>query len=159
MVGDPRDRTAYSLAIAGLGLTLVAALIGICWLSAQNGDPSSTITSHHCVLHAPIVCGSQVFSIAAAKPPQPPAGLWVALAALGGVLVGALIPLPLTDFPSPSGRKSGARAWPLLAIFVLGAFVVGLVSPAHDDFKAPFFWCAVGGVLLGLLIPSPARGD
>jgi hypothetical protein len=159
MVGDPRDKTAYSVAIASLGFTLVVALIGLCWLSAQSGDPSSTTTSHHCVLHGPILCGSQVVSTAAVKPPQPPDGLWIALAALGGVLVGALIPLPLTVFLSPSERKSGIRAWCLLVAFVFGAFIVGLVGAALDDLEAPFFWCAVGGVLLGLLIPSPARRD
>jgi MFS family permease len=159
MVGGPRDKTAYGIAIASLGFALVAALIGICWLSAQNGDPSSTITTHHCVLHAPILCGSKVVSTAAVKPPQPPDGLWIALAALGGVLVGALIPLPLAAFPSPSEWRSGNRAWGLFVAFAFGAFIVGLVVAAHDDLKEPFVWCAIGGVLLGLLIPSPARGD
>lgn len=159
MVGDPRDRTAYSLAIASLGFALVTVLIGLCWLSAQDGDPSSTITTHRCVLRGQIHCGSKVVSTAAVKPPQAPDGLWIALAALGGVLVGVLIPLPLATLSQPGERKSGDSTRGLLAAFASGAFIVGLAIAAHDDFKPPFVWCAIGGVLLGLLIPSPARGD
>jgi hypothetical protein len=159
MVGDPRDRTAYGLAIASLGFALVAALIGICWISALEGDPSTTTTTRHCVLHRPIHCESKVFAAAAIKPPLPPDGLWVALAALGGVIVGVLIPLPLAA-PSLPGR-SGPESTDLrpLVSFAFGGFIVAVAVVAHDSLKEPFVWCAIGGIFLGLLIPSPARGD
>jgi hypothetical protein len=159
MVGDPRDRTAYGLAIASLGFALVAALIGICWISALEGDPSTTTTTRHCVLHKPIKCESKVSASAAIKPPLPPDGLWIALAALGGVLVGVLIPLPLATLTLPGRSKLGSTERSLFAAFALGGFIVAAAIVAQDSLKEPFIWCAIGGVLLGLLIPSPARGD
>lgn len=159
MVGDPRDRTAYGLAIASLGFALVAVLIGICWISALEGDPSTTTTTRHCVLHKPIQCESKVSAAAAIKPPLPPDGLWVALAALGGVLVGVLIPLPLATPSLPGRLKLGSPEWILLAAFALGGLAAAVAIAAQDSLKEPFIWCAIGGIFLGLLIPSPARGD
>jgi hypothetical protein len=159
MVGDPRDRTAYGLAIASLGLALVAALIGICWISALEGDPPTTTTTRHCVLHKPIKCESKVSAATAIKPPLPPDGLWIALAALGGVLVGVLIPLPLATPLLPGRSKLGGTEWSLFAAFALGGFIVAAAIVAQDSLKEPFAWCAIGGVFLGLLVPSPARGD
>jgi hypothetical protein len=109
------------------------------------------------VLHTPILCESKSVSTDAVKAPPPPDGLWVTLAAFGGILVGILIPLPLAPFLSPARRK-GNRDWRLLVALAFGAFI-SLVVAAHDDLEEPFVWCALGGVLLGLLIPSPARGD
>lgn len=36
MLDDPRDRTAYRTAITMLGLALIVAIAGVCWVAAQH---------------------------------------------------------------------------------------------------------------------------
>jgi hypothetical protein len=157
MVGDPRDKTAYSIAIASLGLALLLLIGGICWIAAQPGEPAQVIV-HRCALAVPIHCRPEVVVNAATDPPGIPDGLGVALAALGGILVGALIPFPPLGTP-PKEWMPELRAWALVLAVVCVVLVALTAVIAQNVSNQSLAWCATGGVLLGLLIPSPARAD
>lgn len=161
MVGDPRDRTAYAIAFAALGLALAVLIAGICWLAVQHGA-GTDVLSQQCALHPLEHCRPEVSIHLDTDTPYIPGGLWIALAALGGILVGGLIPSPL--WTSKNDPWAIDRAWRLLTTLVLVIMVVVCVlwfTGAFDDVSLP--GCAVlattGGVLLGLPIPSPGRGD
>jgi hypothetical protein len=157
MAGDPRDRTAYGLAIVSLGLALAALILGVCWISGESGDPVE-VAIHHCGLHAESDCEPVTVLRAAQDPPGVPDELWVALALLGGVFVGVLIPFPPTVLRRERWR-SDARVEDV-AVAVVWLALIGLaIVLAHSALKDSIGWCAIGGVLLGLLVPSPARGD
>lgn len=65
MIDDPRDRTAYRIAITMLGLALIVTIAGVCWVAAE----------HKCLRNIPTE-------------------IWFLPAGIGGVFVGMLIPLP-----------------------------------------------------------------
>lgn len=65
MIDDPRDRTAYRIAITMLGLALIVAIAGVCWVAAE----------HKCLRNIP-------------------SEIWFLPAGFGGVFVGLLTPLP-----------------------------------------------------------------
>lgn len=160
MVGDPRDRTAYRIAIASLGITLALLLLCICWIVTQQSISTDALT-HRCTLEA-TDCQPALYLTKAEHTPGVPWGLWAALVTLGGLFVGALIPLPLPVLP-PRLRwpenKGDQFSWDglflvaALLAFFLGALFIGLGS------EGSLRWLALGGLLLGLLIPSPAQGD
>lgn len=162
MVGDPRDRTAYAIALAGLGLALTVLIAGICWLAVQHGA-GTEVLSKGCALHPLADCRPEVSIQHEADTPYIPGGLWIALAFLGGALVGALIPSrPL----SPGLRSSvTGRPWLDLAIgalcsVLLVAGAVALPADSRDALLAIVaLAAAVLGLFLGVLIPSPARGE
>lgn len=162
MVGDPRDRTAYAIAIAALGLALAVLIAGICWLAVQHGA-GTDILSQGCALHPLADCRPEVSIHHDTETPYIPGGLWVALAALGGTLVGALIPsrpllprLPLSVTRQP---------WLALAIGVICSMllVAGAVALPGESkgvlLAIDTLAAAAAGLLLGLLIPSPGRGE
>jgi drug/metabolite transporter (DMT)-like permease len=132
--GDPRDRTAYGIAIASLGLALAVVLVGICWIAIEE---KST-----------------------------PGGMWITAAALGGILVGVLLPFSLRLKPTASPEPNcGIGRWPWAAAFGL-VFVGCLCVTAlifgrthHNSLALYAIASALGGVLIGLPIPSPARGE
>jgi hypothetical protein len=150
VIGDPRDKSGYGVSLATLGLALGLLIAGICWVvvTQQHTDSTHTTleicrTADHCV-----VSKAEVLS----QPSTVPDGLWIALAALGGILVGTLIPL------SPLTRRSDRRAptcnWPVYALLVLAAVIVVLVvNPVSTQL---ILTAGFAGLLLGLLIPSPA---
>jgi hypothetical protein len=150
MIGEPRDRTAYSLAIAGLGLTLALLITGICWIAVEPGDSVKTVT-HHCSLGH---CRSKEIVHPPLDRPGVPRELWIALAVLGGVLVGTLIP-----FPSPDALSSWSGIWAPAFTLICIAAVVFFVFSACDVRSSSIVWYAIGATLLGLLIPSPARRE
>lgn len=156
MIGDPRDRTAYAIAFAGLGLAFVVVLAGICWLATHVASTGSL--THRCALHASGQCSSLRsfrYMAAASVPP----GLWAALVALGGVLVGALIPFP--SWVEPSGRRGcGHSLWrAVLFLAPIAILALAVAELPHTVAKAHLEELAIAALLLGLLIPSPARGD
>jgi hypothetical protein len=159
VIGDPRDRTAYAVAIAGLGLALVVALTGICWLASQHGAASTDVFTHSCALHTPRHCRPALLISHKTLPLVIPAGLQIAAATLGGVLVGALVPFP----PWPLGL-AGGHDWVYrvcdavlfaVSIVLLVFIVLYLFGSTTESLRTG----AALGLLLGLLIPSPARGD
>jgi uncharacterized protein YqgC (DUF456 family) len=134
MVDDPRDRKAYQIAIAFLGFAAVAAFGGIAWVCAE----------HWCVKNIPNE-------------------LWFGGGAIFGAFVGCLIPVPL---PRPKDRKKDWVPPLVLAVLSVGliglAFVLGLLAvkqAEHESFGRVALYVTFGGLLLGLLIPSPARRD
>jgi hypothetical protein len=83
----------------------------------------------------------------------------VTLALLGGVFVGALIPFPLPRWMSTAHTRAGGTGHTPALIIASSLFLlagVWVVSRATDDSLTS---CAVGALLLGLLIPSPVREE
>lgn len=162
MVGDPRDRTTYAIAFATLGLALGVLLAGICWLAVQHGT-GTDILSQRCPSHPLANCRPEVSIHHDTDTPYIPGGLWIALAALGGILVGALIPLP--PWRSEARLPSRSRIWGWLlagASWAVTLLVGAAVIPGYSRdvlLSMGALGAAVAGVLLGLLIPSPGRGD
>lgn len=159
MIGDPRDRSAYGIALATLGLALAVLLAGICWIATQRGD----ITVSHergCALEAPHHCRPASWSTAIDKSPEIPRELWVALAALGGVFVGALVPYPLPARGlSPYDVEiNWLRRLGNLAIFAvpIAALIAAIVIVTKTDALPGY---AAAGFLLGIAIPSPANSE
>lgn len=162
MVGDPRDRTAYVIALAGLGIALAVLIAGICWLAAQHGA-GTEVLSQGCALHPLAHCRPEVSVHHDTDTPYIPDGLWIALALLGGALVGALIPsrpLPPGVGLSATGRHRLDLAIGALCSILLVAGAVALPADSRDVLLAIVTLAAGAlGLFLGLLIPSPARGE
>jgi amino acid transporter len=158
MVGEPRDRTAYSMAIVGLGVALALLLAGICWIAVQNSSPDvSDVFTHRCPLEASS-CRPVLYGHTATSNTSIPEGLWITLAALVGVLTGTLISFsqPVSQLRSKlpkweKGRKRTQASIAAIGVAVALFVVVAVVIP-------PLLF-AIAGLLLGLLIPSPARRD
>ncbi len=133
MLSDPRDSGAYRTAIASIGLALAVVLVGVCTIKAVGQ-------------HVPCV-------------------LWFIGSAAGGVLVGTLIPFSLRSTHSHADKSFASKVFnvpweSLLLVVILG---VVLVLSATNSFGRSFLLhmlgVAIGGVLLGLLIPSPGQRD
>jgi hypothetical protein len=157
VIGDPRDRTGYGIALASLGVALAIVLAGICWISVQQGD-EPVVAVHGCVLLKGIHCSPDI-SVHKDTSDAPP-GLWIALAGLAGVLVGALIPLPSRAPPSSSRDVNSPPWWLWSAIAALAAIASFVV--AHDNHESLPFYVAAAllvGLSLGLLIPLPGQED
>jgi drug/metabolite transporter (DMT)-like permease len=157
VIGDPRDKTGYGVALASLGVALAIVLAGICWISMQQGDEQE-VAIHGCVLLKGIHCSPDI-SVNRNTPNAPP-GLWVALAGLAGVLVGALIPLP-SRAPLPRSRDVNSPPWWLWPAIVGAGAIVAFVV-AHDNHESLPLYVAGGllvGLLLGLLISLPGQED
>ncbi len=161
MVGESRDRTAYGVAFASLGLALAIVLIGVCWLSTERGSTSERIV-HGCEVHAPRACRPSVL-VHRTNSPQIPSGVWVTLALLGGLFVGALIPFPFPRWSSPVRLGAQERCG---HAFRNGAFIVASIAflavaaiVASQASAGSLSCSAVGGLLLGLLIPSPTQEE
>jgi hypothetical protein len=100
MLNDPRDPGAYRIAIAALGLAVAVALAGICWIAAVHVT-RGTVQIHKTTVHVDKRdrVHDERATIHVENDPAPiemgrvPVELWFALGALGGVFVGALIPL------------------------------------------------------------------
>lgn len=135
MVDDPRDETAYRMAILLLGLALVTAVAGVCWVAAE----------HKCLRNVP---------------PE----IWFLPAAIGGVLVGVLIPFSIHKREEPNSHEShlvhATEAIIGAALLALAAVATAAVGAAADHLLSLCgVGAALGGVFFGLFIPSPGRRD
>jgi hypothetical protein len=135
LVDDPRDGTAYRMAIMLLGLALVASVVGVCWVVAE----------HQC-------------------PRNIPEAIWFVPAAVGGVFVGALIPFSAHKREDPNSHESrlvcAKEAIVGAALLAAAAVATGVVGAAVDHLLALCgVGTALGGVFFGLFMPSPARRD
>ena len=161
MVGEPRDRTAYSVAIGCLGLALVFLLIGICWIAVENsGHDVTDVFTHKCALNV-ASCRPALYEHNTTFALSIPDGFWIALAVVGGTLIGTLIPFsPRALQPNPDRPTYESTVWRwdcrLVAATALG-FV--LSTAAILLWANSLLLFALAGLLLGLLIPSPARRD
>jgi len=135
LVGDPRDRKAYAIAIAMLGVAFVVAVAGMCWVVAE----------HECLCEIPDE-------------------IWFVPAAIGGVFVGILIPFSTrkrrdSTSPDPS-FESATEAILGASLLAIVAVAAGTVGATVDHLLALcVLGTALGGVFFGLFIPSPARRD
>lgn len=163
MIGDPRDRSAYGISLASLGLALAVLLTGICVVSTQHGD-ITVLHERQCALEIPIHCRPESWSQSISEEPDVPDGLWIALAALAGVFVGTLIHWPLPESArSPNEIRKAlqgrARRTSLAALAL--AVILGLGTVLADSQSSLLAVLVPGaaavGIMLGLLIPSPAR--
>jgi hypothetical protein len=162
MVGDPRDRTAYAIAIAGLGFALALLIVGICWIAVEHSNSTELLT-RRCPLLNAIQCRPAIHIDSASEGSGVPPGLWVAVAALSGVLVGALIPSPLWLKANEVVPRDVDRAWHYLTVgvFVLLGVVAVLIALIFGtpSLSAYAVLASAAGILLGLPIPSPGRGE
>jgi hypothetical protein len=162
VVGDLRDKAAYGSAMVALGLALVTLLLGICWVAAQHEDLTETFT-HECPLGESVHCRPPVYTHTVPHTHEVPKELWYALAILGGVFVGVLVPF---SFPGPTSARSAAVTFrerqvtrdALFLVATVGVLGLGIALTALLS-KGPLLSFALAGLLLGFLIPSPARGD
>jgi hypothetical protein len=155
-VNDLRDPTAYRIAIGLLGLAEAIALAGIAWAS----------TVHDKVLASGAKDPSHVYERAGrvVEISHVPVEFWFAAGALGGVFVGMLIPFSVcarSSYPCKSGPTLSKWTWG----FTVAAIILAIsgVAISSFEFGEDFLGLCVlavtiAGVLLGLLIPSPAGG-
>jgi len=100
VIDDPRDRSAFGIAVASLGLALVVLLAGICWVSTQHGD-ITVLHERGCALEIPTHCRPESWTTTVAKASDIPSELWVALAVLGAAIFVAVL---LCLIPTRMGR-------------------------------------------------------
>jgi 4-amino-4-deoxy-L-arabinose transferase-like glycosyltransferase len=135
MIDDPRDRTAYRMAITMLGLALIVTIIGVCWVAAVHDGPKSI-----------------------------PTEIWLLPAGFGGVFVGLLIPFATHKRKDP-GTPESTLVFAVEAILAAGFLAVAAVAAGAVGATVGhlFALCgvgtALGGVFFGLFIPSPGRRD
>ena len=159
MVGEPRDKTAYGIAIAGLGFALALLLIGICWIAVQQSDPGATDEfTHECASQAPVQCEVAPDVHSTSNDPSTPDELWIALAVLAGVFVGTLIPFSLPAL-QPYSNYSDVWRWKWDPPSVAAVAITVAASVAILLWANSLLLFATASLLFGLLIPSPARGD
>jgi hypothetical protein len=109
LVGDPRDRKAYAIAIAMLGLAFVLAVAGVCWIVAEHESLDKSeeiwflpaaigsvfvgtlIPSFACKWLAALAVAA---GVAGAFEDEYRIALWVLGTVLGGVFLGLFIPSP-----------------------------------------------------------------
>ncbi len=149
MLSDPRDPGAYRIAIACIGVALVVVLAGVCVIIAVG-----------------------------IKNNEIPKELWTTISALGGGLLGILAPSPgpsaaTVEKKPPTGSAIdrglvklgrglvilGKDIWSnrsiVLAMIVFGFALVHGSSDHSAQLRA--LAGASGGVLVGMLVPSPGK--
>ena len=152
------------MAIAGIGIALAILLVGVCWIAVQDSGPNVTeVFTHRCALQVPIRCRPALYVHNATFDTSILDGLWIALATLAGALIGTLIPFSLPILRRDLRySEDEPRAWkrdkldpPSIAAVALAA----ISSVVIIVWASPLLLFAIGGLLLGLLIPSPAWRD
>lgn len=160
MLGEPRDRTGYNLAIVSLGVGLAILLLGICWIAVQNsGSEVSDVFTHRCALEPAIHCRPVLYGHEVSSDTAVLDGFWLALAAGFAFLVGMLVPFSFPALRRDSSRSDDSPpAWEwdgpsLVAILI--AIGLSIAMTCVDS----LFLFAIASLLLGFLIPSPAWRD
>jgi hypothetical protein len=195
-VDEPRDSATFRMAVLGLGLSLVIAVIGIAVITAfgqqgKNGLDGQTSNTNiywgphksytppgESETHHQNSVGKAELSIDGSHAARVPENLWLVVAALFGVLVGLLIPTPRLrllpemklDTPGNGETKTVKRSFrervkipglagligfTLVVLFVAVFAATGNLGTSKTDGVL----VAAFTVLLGILIPSPARHD
>lgn len=134
MIGDPRDRTAYRIAITMLGLAFVVVVAGMCVLVAEEKALSDVPEA------------------------------WILPAAIGGLFIGTLIPFSTHKRTEPASLDSpvvcAVEAILGAALLAVAAIAAGAIGALIDGWLAlAVVGAALGGVFFGLFIPSPGRRD
>lgn len=130
LVDDPRDRKAYNIGIAFLGLAVTVAVAGISWVCAE----------HWCVKNIP-------------------SELWFGAGAIVGAFVGSLIPVPLPRLKKGEWDWA-LLLFVVLSIggaFIIG--ILAAEQAETESYGRVALLVTFGGLLLGLPIPCPGRRD
>lgn len=98
-----------------LGLAFVVVVAGVCWLVAEKGSFDEI------------------------------SEIWLLPAAVGGVFVGALIPLP-------------TQKWVAILLASAG-LIIGVIGTDGDRLALYVIATTLGAVSLGLFIPSPGHRE
>jgi hypothetical protein len=188
MTNDPRDSGAYRMAVAAVGFALIVALAGVCVIIAVNGaatTPHASVMVSH-IMRAvwpahPYAPASHVSATTPGPSATVPQQLWTTISALGGGLLGILAPSPAPSAatkgkPAPQDKRRFVRGvikigrglvilgkdiWSNRAIVILLAVFGVSVAFGISDNSAPLqaLAGASGGVLVGMLAPSPGKKD
>lgn len=143
MLSDPRDTSAYRIAVGAVGFALVVVLAGLCVI------------------------------VAVGKGTEIPKELWTITSALGGGLLGLLAPSPTPSSAATTDQGKSVpekltRSLKILAkdvwanrsvVILLAVFGVAVgVGAADDSTQLQALAGASGGALIGLLAPTPSKG-
>jgi hypothetical protein len=131
MLGDPRDRAAYRIAIASLGLALAIALTGVCTIQAIGKHVPQELW-FICSAAAGLLAGTLI-----------PFSLRNTASTANATQSSSNTPLV-----SPEGA---------LALLVLAGAVAAVCF--GETVTAQMLGVALGGFVFGLLVPSPSRWD
>lgn len=142
MLSDPRDESAYRIAVGAIGLALIIVLAGLCVI------------------------------VAVGKGAEIPKELWTIASALGGGLLGLLAPSPTPSSAEDKDEVTGSfaklrRALSILAkdiwanrsvVILLIVFGVAVgFGVANDSTQLQALAGASGGALIGLLAPASGK--
>lgn len=130
-------------------------------MATQQPAASTHLTFEDCEAAARCLAKAELLS----QSPQVLNGLWVALAALTGVFVGALIPFAPRMKPSRKSHDCPIARWPWATIVATGiavglALTAFILTRSHETLVPLYAAGALfGGLLVGLFIPAPGQGD
>jgi hypothetical protein len=163
VIGEPRDRGAYGIAIASIGLALSVAILSIAWTTIEN-DSTTKTAARGCSIHLKKCQAVEITS--SSSDTHTPDGLWIVLAGLGGALVGTLIPFSLRCKPRYlDENECGLARVPWAAILagglVLAAALTALIMGRCNDDSLVLYamGAAFSGLFFGLFVPSPGRRE
>lgn len=143
MLSDPREKSAFRIAVGAIGLALVVVLAGLCVIVAVGE-------------------GKEI-----------PKELWTIASALGGGLLGLLAPSPTPSSANDKEVKEVTgtlkRSWVILAkdiwtnrsvVILLVIFAVAVVfGAANGSGQFQALAAASGAALIGLLAPGTGKTE
>ncbi len=144
-MSDLRDPITYRLAIGSIGFALATVLTAIAWVATIHEKIPAYVHEKDLASLSKDVPHFHLETSLLLEVSHVPAELLIAAAALGGVLVGILIPLSV-EWPRSHGWIAGA---------IGAAAVASLTALAICEHTYGPYAFAVA-LLLGLQVPSPA---
>jgi hypothetical protein len=146
-VDRPRDSRTLRLAVAGLGLATTVVLVGICLILAFGAGETVKQVHHVGSAHA---THAHLIHTTRSLPSEVPTVLWAFAAALGGALLGLMVPEPDTKSPAPWIALAALAA---IVLVVLGKESLS-GSPELESVVA-----AAGAAFVAILVPTPAAPE
>ncbi|HSS41487.1 MAG TPA: hypothetical protein VLK37_02945 [Solirubrobacterales bacterium] len=174
---EPRDSATFRMAVAGLGLSLAIALIGICVILAFGPEEVDSLGGRVTVEnHAPGALSGEspptktrlrptepkgrdtdtdkesttdfTYSNSSSDGPAVPAELWLIVGGLFGALLGLLLPTP---------RWILCNCLLIVVLVILAVIALGIAIWGSASQQCVV--AAGGAALAALFIPTPARYD
>lgn len=181
MLSDPRDARAYRIAVASLGAALIVVLVGMCVVAALgteaprgrlcrsqsspiHGTGGYQLTEQLQPKQQEIVCrqaiagglqGRVTIEAQSLGQTREQSQLWdlvLVASALGGALLGILAS-PLDG--APKSRQEISK----LALMLLVVVVVVVATVKIHPHRLQVLVAAGGGVLVGMMVPSPIQSE